>query len=478
MGILTHRSERTQRREPWNERKKKRRATPVGMTRWLAERGRHKGKRKNSGIPMYRDKCRRCYNFRMPKIKELQCSRCGATASAETPQTVCAKCAGAFYVRYDLSGLRGVKHRAQIARDAEVCAGSSNKTPIARSAFPGVLPGAWAGMWRYQSVLPEVEPVTLGEGWTPVIRSKRYRNVFVKEEGANPTGSFKARGLALAVTMAKHYGLKKLAVPSAGNAAGALAAYAAAAGIEANIFMPKDVPFANYVEAKMYGANVTLVNGLISDCGRMVAERKEKEGWFDISTLKEPFRIEGKKTMGYELVEQLGWEYPEAVFYPTGGGVGLIGIWKAFAELEELGWVRPGKRPKMIAVQSAGCAPMVRAFEQHEKASTMWENATTFASGLRVPKPYGDYIMLEILQESEGVALAFSDEVILESLKDWARNEGIFLSPEGAAATAAYDHLLKTGYLKESDRVVIFNTGAGLKYTDVTAEAAGIERTK
>ena len=410
----------------------------------------------------------------MPKIKELECSRCGATASAETPQTVCAKCAGAFYVRYDLRAMRGYEGREQIALDSEPRVRGSEKSPIGGSAFPG----GWAGMWRYRSVLPEVEPVTLGEGWTPVIRSKRYRNVFVKEEGANPTGSFKARGLALAVTMAKHYGLKKLAVPSAGNAAGALAAYAAAAGIEANIFMPKDVPFANYVEAKMYGANVTLVDGLISDCGRMVAERKEKEGWFDISTLKEPFRIEGKKTMGYELVEQLGWEYPEAVFYPTGGGVGLIGMWKAFAELEELGWVRPGKRPKMIAVQSTGCAPMVRAFEQHEKASVMWENAATFASGLRVPKPYGDYIMLEILKESEGVALAFSDEVILESLKDWARNEGIFLSPEGAAATAAYDHLLKAGYLKETDRVVIFNTGAGLKYTDVTAEAAGIERVK
>ncbi len=325
-------------------------------------------------------------------------------------------------------------------------------------------------------MLPEVTPVTLGEGWTPFLRSKRYANCFVKEEGANPTGSFKARGLALAVTMAKHYGLKKLAVPSAGNAAGALAAYAAAAGIEANIFMPKDVPFANYVEALMYGANVTLVDGLISDCGRMVAERKEKEGWFDISTLKEPFRIEGKKTMGYELVEQLGWEFPEAVFYPTGGGVGLIGMWKAFVELEELGWVRPGKRPKMIAVQSAGCAPVARAFEQHETVSRMWENAATFASGLRVPKPYGDYIMLEILQESGGVALAFTDEVILESLKDWAKNEGIFLSPEGAAATAAYDHLLKTGFLKSSDRVVLFNTGAGLKYTDVTAEAASIQR--
>jgi threonine synthase len=359
-------------------------------------------------------------------------------------------------VRYDLSGLRGQEHRARILRDA--------------------LNGGWAGMWRYRSVLPEVTPVTLGEGWTPVVRSRRYPNAVVKEEGANPTGSFKARGLALAVTMAKHYGLKKLAVPSAGNAAGALAAYAAAARIEANIFMPKDVPFANYVEAKMYGANVTLVDGLISDCGRMVAERKEREGWFDISTLKEPFRIEGKKTMGYELVEQLGWEYPEAVFYPTGGGVGLIGMWKSFVELEELGWVAPGKRPKMIAVQSAGCAPVTRAFEQHEKVSEMWENAATFASGLRVPKPYGDYIMLEILEESGGVALAFSDEEILASLRDWAKNEGIFLSPEGAAATAAYDHLLKTGFLKPEDRVVLFNTGAGLKYTDVTAEAAGIPR--
>ena len=208
----------------------------------------------------------------------------------------------------------------------------------------------------------------------------------------------------------------------------------------------------------------------------MVAERKEKEGWFDVSTLKEPFRVEGKKTMGYELVEQLGWEYPEAVFYPTGGGVGLIGMWKAFAELEELGWVRAGKRPRMVAVQAAGCAPVVRAFEQGEGVSEMWRDAATFASGLRVPKPYGDYIMLEILRESGGLAVALPDEEILASLKDWARNEGIFLCPEGAAATAAYDHLLKVGYLKPEDRVVLVNTGAGLKYTDVTAEAAGIRR--
>jgi threonine synthase len=331
-------------------------------------------------------------------------------------------------------------------------------------------------MWRYRPVLPDVAPVTLGEGWTPMLRSRRFENVFLKEEGANPTGTFKARGLALAVTMARHYGFKKLAVPSAGNAAGALAAYAAAAQMEAHIFMPRDVPFANFVEATAYGANVTLVNGLISDCGRMVAERKESEGWFDISTLKEPFRVEGKKTMGYELVEQLGWEYPDAVFYPTGGGVGLIGMWKAFGELEELGWVRPGKRPRMVAVQAAGCAPVVRAFEQHASASQMWENASTFAAGLRVPKPFGDAIMLEILRDSQGIAVAMPDETILASLKDWARNEGLFLSPEGAAATAAYDHLIETGFLKPSDRVVLFNTGSGLKYTDVIAEAMHIQR--
>ena len=392
----------------------------------------------------------------MPNIAKLECSRCHETVSAQTPQTLCPDCAGSLYVRYDLTPLRGVASREKIAQYA--------------ASVP------WAGMWRYSIVLPDAKPVTLGEGWTPMLRSKRFPNVYLKEEGANPTSTFKARGLALAVTMARHYGLKKLAVPSAGNAAGALAAYAAAAGIEAHIFMPQDVPFANYVEAIVYGAHVTLVDGLISDCGRIVAERKEREGWFDISTLKEPFRVEGKKTMGYELVEQLGWEYPDAVFYPTGGGVGLIGMWKAFQELEELGWVRPGKRPRMIAVQAAGCAPVARAFEEHANVSQMWRNAATFAAGLRVPKPYGDYIMLEILRESGGVALALSDEQILESLKSWARHEGMFLSPEGATATAAYDHLIKTGFLKPSDRVVLFNTGGGLKYTDVTAEVMNIKR--
>jgi threonine synthase len=391
----------------------------------------------------------------MAKMIHFECSRCQERISADSPQNICPKCAGSLYVRYYLSPVRGTEHREEVARGATQM---------------------WPGMWRYKAVLPDAPPVTLGEGWTPILQSRRHRNAFLKEEGANPTGSFKARGMAMAVTMARHYGLKKLAAPSAGNAAGALAAYAAAAGMEAHLFMPKDVPFANYVEAVLYGAHVILVDGLISDCGRIVAERKDEEGWFDVSTLKEPFRVEGKKTMGYELVEQLGWEYPEAVFYPTGGGVGLIGMWKAFDEMEELGWVKPGKRPKMIAVQSAGCAPVVRAFEKHEKVSEMWKDAATFAAGLRVPKPYGDYIMMEILRESGGLAVAIPDEQILASLKDWSQNEGVFLCPEGAAATAAYDQLLKTGFLKPTDRVVLFNTGSGLKYTDITSAQAGIRR--
>ncbi len=395
----------------------------------------------------------------MPEIAYLECSRCHARLSAEMPQTVCTQCpdqpAGSLYVRYDLSPLHGTSVRDAIA------AGASS---------------TWKGMGRYSSVLPDVLPVTLGEGWTPMLKSRRFPGAWVKEEGANPTGTFKARGLAMAVTMARHYGLKKLAVPSAGNAAGALAAYAAAAGIEAHIFMPRDVPFANYVEAVAYGAHVTLVDGLISDCARIVAERKQQEGWFDVSTLKEPFRVEGKKTMGYELVEQLGWEYPDAVFYPTGGGVGLIGMWKAFEEMEQLGWVKPGCRPRMIAVQAAGCAPVARAYDAGADVAAAWQNASTFAAGLRVPKPYGDAIILDILRASNGIALAVADEEILASILDWARNEGIFLSPEGASVTAAYNRLLASGALKSSDRVVLFNTGAGLKYTDVTAEAMKLQR--
>jgi threonine synthase len=385
----------------------------------------------------------------MPPIKNLECSRCQNQISAEKYETVCPKCAGALYVRYVMNALKGTAKRPKA--------------------------GGQQSMWRYKDVLPEVDPVTLGEGWTPMLPSRRNPNVFLKEEATNPTGTFKARGMSMAVSMARHYGLKKLAAPSAGNAAGALAAYAAAAGIEANIFMPKDVPFANYLEGVAYGANVTLVDGLISDCARIVNERKEKEGWFDISTLKEPFRVEGKKTMGYELVEQLNWTYPDAVFYPTGGGVGLIGMWKAFEEMEQLGWVT-GKRPKMIAIQASGCAPVARAYKEGADVSKMFENAATFAAGLRVPKPYGDYIILDVVRKSGGTVVDLPDETILNSLLDWSRNEGLLLSPEGATATAAYDHLIETGFLNPSDKVVIFNTGAGLKYVDMIAEAMGVTR--
>jgi threonine synthase len=384
----------------------------------------------------------------MTNIASFQCSRCKSIFKPTPGPTVCEKCAGMLYVRYDFSGQRGLSGRDSLGQDKD--------------------DRRWSGMWRYRNVLPTVEPVTLGEGWTPMLRSRRYENVFLKEEGANPTGTFKARGLSMAISMLRSYGVKKVAVPSAGNAGGAVAAYAAAARMEAHIFMPKDVPMANQVECIAYGAHMTLVDGLISDCARIVAERKQAEGWFDLSTLKEPFRVEGKKTMGFELVEQLGWEYPDAVFYPTGGGVGLIGMWKAFEEMEELGWVN-GKRPKMIAVQAAGCAPVAKAFDEGADVTQMFENAATFASGLRVPKPYGDYIILEDVRKSGGTVLALSDQQLLTSLRDWALNEGILLSPEGAASTAAYDHLIEIGFLRRSDRVVLFNTGSGNKYTDVFA---------
>jgi threonine synthase len=389
----------------------------------------------------------------MANIVAFECSRCKSVFPPVVCPTVCDRCAGTLYVRYDLSALDGLEARNRI--------GQSN----------GALGSA--GMWRYREVLPSVEPVTLGEGWTPMLPSRRYKNVFLKEEGANPTGTFKARGLSMAVSMLRSYGVKKIAVPSAGNAGGAVAAYAAAGDIEAHVFMPKDVPLANQVECTAYGAHMTLVDGLISDCARIVSERKQAEGWFDLSTLKEPFRVEGKKTMGYELVEQLGWEYPDAVFYPTGGGVGLIGMWKAFDEMEELGWVK-GKRPKMIAVQAAGCAPVARAFAEGADVSEMFSDAATFAAGLRVPKPYGDYIILDDVRRSAGTVVALSDTQLFESLRDWATNEGILLSPEGAASTAAYDHLLHTGFLNETDRVVLFNTGTGNKYTDVLAHSFGL----
>jgi len=385
-------------------------------------------------------------------IAYFECSKCGERISADSPQTVCPKDAGSLWVRYDLKPVKARVKREDIASRER-------------------------SMWRYRELLPDATPVTLGEGFTPMLASRRNSKVWIKDEGANPTGSFKARGLCMAVTMARHYGLKKLAIPSAGNAAGALAAYAAAAALESHIFMPKDVPEANLVECTAYGSDVTLVDGLISDCARLVGERKQKEGWFDVSTLKEPFRVEGKKTMGLEVAEQLGWRLPDAIFYPTGGGVGMIGMWKAFEELEELGWIPAGaKRPKMIAIQAAGCAPIPKALAEGKKVSEAWQDAHTFASGLRVPKAYGDYIILDIVRRSGGTAIAISDEDMLASMLDWARNEGMFLCPEGAAATAAYDKLIAHGFLKPSDEVVIFNTGTGLKYIDVISKAMNITR--
>jgi threonine synthase len=385
----------------------------------------------------------------VPRLTHLECTRCGEHYPADRPQTICSKDGGVLYARYDLESIKKTFSPASLL-------------PLAPT------------MWRYDAVLPEATPVTLGEGFTPMLPSREYPNVFIKDEALNPTGSFKARGLSAAVTMARHFGLKKLAIPSAGNAAGALAAYAAAAHLEAHIFMPKDVPLANRVECDYYGAHVTLVDGLISDCARKVAELKEsevwkKEGWFDVSTTKEPYRVEGKKTMGYEVAEQMGWKLPDGIIYPTGGGVGLLGMWKAFEEMEQLGFIGP-ERPHMISVQSAGCAPIVKALDEGRSTAEMWLNATTIASGLRVPKPYADYLILEILKKSGGLALAATDAEILAATRHWASAEGIFAAPEGAASLVAYQKLLATGFFTPEDTVVLFNTGSGLKYLEVLNE--------
>jgi threonine synthase len=378
-------------------------------------------------------------------LTHLECTRCGEHYPADRPQSVCPKDGGILYARYNLPAIK-------------------------RSFSSARLAGRAPTMWRYDAVLPEADPVSLGEGFTPMLPSREYKNVFIKDEGLNPTGSFKARGLSAAVTMARHFGLKKLAIPSAGNAASALAAYAAAAGIEAHIFMPKDVPAANRIECDYYGAQVTLVDGLISDCAKKVAELKASEvrenAWFDVSTTKEPYRVEGKKTMGYEVAEQLGWNLPQGIIYPTGGGVGLLGMWKAFEEMEALGWIGP-ERPKMVAVQSAGCAPIVKAWDEGKSDAEMWKDAATLAAGLRVPKPYGDYLILDILKKSRGVAVTATDDEILEATRHWAKTEGIFAAPEGAASLVAYRKLRASRFFKPEDVVVLFNTGSGLKYLDV-----------
>lgn len=384
----------------------------------------------------------------MTTVSHLECSMTGERYPAGTLQNL-SKAGFPLLVRYDLEKARQNWNREWI-------------------------PDGPSSMWRYAPVLPVSKPasiVSLGEGLTPMVHVRRLGerlgmpNLYVKDDGINPTGSFKARGLSCAISMAKELGVRKVAIPSAGNAASALAAYAAAAGMEAHIYMPVDVPQANYIECKAFGAQVTLVDGLISDCAKIVAAKAPVEGWFDISTLKEPYRIEGKKTMGYEIAEQFRWQLPDAILYPTGGGVGIIGMWKAFHELEEMGWVT-GKKPKMIAVQVEGCMPVVKAFEQGAERSEFFHNASTVASGLRVPKPLGDFLILKAVRESGGTALAVSDEASLEAGVELATREGLFAAPEGAACVAAMPNLLASGVLQPEDRVVIYNTGAGLKYLE------------
>jgi threonine synthase len=333
-----------------------------------------------------------------------------------------------------------------------------------------------ASMWRYREVMPlfdDESPVSLGEGWTPILHARRLGEaigvdrLLVKDESLNPTNSFKARGLSAAVTRARYLGARVLSVPTAGNAGNALAAYAASAGLEAKVFMPRDVKTPFIRECELYGADVTLVDGLITDAGRIAAERGRGGGWYDVSTLKEPYRIEGKKTMGYEIAEQLGWTLPDWIIYPTGGGTGMVGMWKAFAELSTLGWIDPAIRPRMVSVQAEGCAPIIRAFDEGAERSQMWERASTIADGLRVPKAVGDFLVLRAVRDSGGAAVAVSDADMVAGMKDLGRYEGISAAPEGGAALHAVRVLVAAGRIKPSDSVVVFNTGGALKYLDV-----------
>ncbi len=387
-------------------------------------------------------------------VTHLECSKTGETYEPNKLYNL-SRSGKPLLVRYDLR------------KSAKTLTKESLKTRV-------------ASLWRYREVLPVVNDenvVTLGEGWTPLVQADRLgsqlgmRELFIKDESLNPTGAFKARGLCLAISMAKELGVKKVAIPSAGNAAGALSAYAARAGMEAYIFMPRDTPAANRIECVEMGARVALVDGLITDCGAEVAKRKDAEGWFDVSTLKEPYRIEGKKTMGYELAEQFNWELPEVILYPTGGGTGLVGMWKAFDEMEQMGWIG-SKRPRMYTVQATGCAPIVRAFENGWDEAPEFENAHTVASGLRVPRAIGDFIMLDILRKSGGGAVAVTDEEMITSTREIGGAEGIFCAPEGAACLPALRKLISDGKVATNDRVVLFNTGAGVKYL----EAFGLDK--
>lgn len=383
-------------------------------------------------------------------VTHLECALCGLHHEARKLHNLCVECGKPLLVRYDLRA-------------------------AGRTLTPTSLKERESSLWRYRELLPVDNwnnVVSFGEGWTPLLNASKTSeslplplDLFIKDEGQNPTQSFKARGMAAAISMAKEFGVKKVAVPSAGNAAGAMAAYAARAGMEANIFMPSDTPRANIVECEQTGAKITLVDGLITDCGKIIAERKEAEGWFDVSTLKEPYRVEGKKTMGYELAEQLNWELPDVILYPTGGGTGLIGMWKAFDEMEQLGWIA-SKRPKMVSVQSSTCAPIVRAFEKGERFADEFENAATVASGLRVPKAIGDFLILDAIRASGGTAVAVTDSELVAAVKEIGAAEGIFTAPEGAACLPALRKLIANGFIIGGEKVVIFNTGSGVKYLE------------
>jgi len=379
-------------------------------------------------------------------VTHLECSACGRQHQWSRLQNLCLTCGKPLFAMVDLAAASQTLKRE-------------------------TLPGREKSLWRYREVLPlpgDVEPVSLGEGGTPLVRAEKFGNdidLWIKDESINPTQSFKARGMSVSVSMAKHLGATKLAVPSAGNAGGALAAYAARAGLEAHVFMPCDTPQANIIECRELGAHVTLVDGLITDCGAEIARRKVKEGWFDMSTLKEPYRVEGKKTLGYELPEQSDWELPDVILYPTGGGTGLIGMWKAFDEMETLGWIGK-KRPRMFAVQATGCAPIVRAFDAGEKNAPKFPNAHTIASGLRVPKAIGDFLILNILRQSNGGAIAVDDKEMIRVTREVGSKEGLFICPEGAACFAALKSLRSAGKIRVGERVVIFNTGSGIKYLD------------
>ena len=387
-------------------------------------------------------------------VTHLECANCGGRFAADQVQNVCTACQRPLWVKYDLPAVKSLFPREALA----------NRPPT---------------LWRYRELLPmrdDTAIVTLGETMTPILETPRLaahfgvRHLAVKDESRLPTGSFKARGMALAISKAKEFGLQRVAVPTAGNAGGAMAAYAARAGIEAFVFMPDDTPSINRKECFLAGAKTFLVNGLITDCGRIVGEGRAKKGWFDLSTLKEPYRIEGKKTMGLELAEQLDWELPDVILYPTGGGTGLIGMWKAFAELEALGWLRSAKKPKMISCQSTGCAPIATAFERGERFATKFENAATIASGIRVPAAVGDFMILDAVRASGGVALATPEADIPKWMQLATSREGISLCPETAVCLGALEVLLARGFIKPDERIVIFNTGAAQKYPEAVRE--------